>query len=197
MLRAVTQAVAEKGYAQTTVTDIVGRAGVSRRTFYEQFADKHDCFLAAYEAGTESLVRAMAEAVGELGESPSWRAILDAAVAAYLGMLADHPDFARTFILDVLGAGPVAVARRRAVYDRFVDQYRLLVWLRAKQEPDAEASPDVFLHGLVGGIGELVQLHIADRGATTLRELRPVLVQLATAVIEGTAGAQGPQARKR
>ena len=45
------QVVAEKGYPATTVADVVERAGVSRRTFYEQFQDKEACFLAAYDVG--------------------------------------------------------------------------------------------------------------------------------------------------
>ena len=51
MIDAMAAVVAEKGYAATTVADVVERAGVSRRTFYEQFADKEACFLAAYEVG--------------------------------------------------------------------------------------------------------------------------------------------------
>ena len=51
MLAAIAEAVAEKGYAATTVADVVGRAGVSRKTFYEHFADKEECFLAAWDAG--------------------------------------------------------------------------------------------------------------------------------------------------
>lgn len=202
LLDAVTFAAAEKGYADVTVADIVGIAGVSRTTFYDQFADKQDCFLAAHEAGTAALIRSMAEAVGQLGEDPPWRQILDVAVEAYLGTLADHPGFARTFLIDVLGAGPVAVERRRRVYERFVDQYRFLAARTAEQEPDLGELPDVYLKALVGGISELVQQHILERGAPSLRELKPVLVQLATAVIDGARGAPPPpaqrsQARKR
>jgi AcrR family transcriptional regulator len=194
VLDGMSRAAAAKGYADTTVADVVALAGVSRSTFYEHFTDKLDCFLAAYEEGTEALIRAMAEAVWELGEDPPWQEILDAAVAAYLGTLADHPDFARTFLIDVLGAGPVAVERRRHVYERFVDQYRVLAARTAQQEPDAGELPDVYLQALVGGISELVQQHILARGAHTLRELRPVLVQLAVAVIRGGRGQAPPPA---
>lgn len=188
MLQAVTRAVAAKGYAAVTVGDVVGIAGVSRRTFYEQFTDKQDCFLAAYEAGTEALLGAIAGAVRELGEDPPWRRILEVAVDTYLGTLADHPDFARTFLIDVLGAGPVAVERRRRVYERFVEQYRHLAARTAEQEPELRPVPDLHLRALVGGISELVQQHILARGAANLRELGPVLVELATTLIRGAGG---------
>ena len=56
LVDAMAQIVAEKGYPATTVADVVERAGVSRRTFYEQFADKEACFLAAYDAGLEAVL---------------------------------------------------------------------------------------------------------------------------------------------
>ena len=50
LLEAVGRAVAERGYAAATIDDVVRRAGVSKKTFYDHFADKQDCFLAAYES---------------------------------------------------------------------------------------------------------------------------------------------------
>lgn len=185
MLDAVTRAVAEKGYAAVTVGDVVSRAGVSRRTFYEQFSDKQECFLAAYETGTKALICAIRGDARELDTEASWRRILEVAIERYLGGLAEHPEFARTFLIDVLGAGPEAVERRRRVFERFVDQYRLLADRIAADEPQLGRIPDVYLQALVGGISELVQQHILEHGAATLPELAPVLVQLVTAVFEG------------
>src|SRR3712207_4906070 len=62
LLEAVGRAVAGKGYAATTIDDIVRGAGVSKKTFYEHFADKEDCFVAAYEAASEELFRHVREA---------------------------------------------------------------------------------------------------------------------------------------
>src|SRR3954462_5974198 len=94
MLDAMAAAVAEKGYAATTVADVIKRAGVSRKTFYEQFRDKEDCFLAAYDMGVDLLLGALREAGGEeedLVERARRR------TRAYLETLAAEPDFARTF----------------------------------------------------------------------------------------------------
>src|ERR687893_3211952 len=62
LLEAVGRAVAEKGYAGATIDDVVRRAGVSKKTFYEHFADKEECFLAAYEAASEELLARVREA---------------------------------------------------------------------------------------------------------------------------------------
>jgi AcrR family transcriptional regulator len=194
MLDAVTRAVAHKGYARVTVSDVVSAAGVSRRTFYEQFKDKEDCFLAAYATGTEVLIRDMVEASLALGPDAHWRDVLKVAIDSYVGGLAGDPEFARTFLVDVLGAGPAAVALRGQVYERFVEQYTILARRAARQEPEIGEVPEVYLRALVGGIGELVQQHLLTKDAKTLPELAPILVQLVTAVIQGAA-APVPSAR--
>src|SRR4051794_20660428 len=109
LLEAVGRAVAERGYAAATIDDVVGRAGVSKKTFYDHFADKQDCFLAAYEAASEELLRRVAEAQeGDL----DWRERTRAGIAAYLRWLAGDPALARVYLVEVAAAGPVALERR-------------------------------------------------------------------------------------
>ena len=189
MLDAITRAVALKGYARTTVSDVVGLAGVSRRTFYEHFTDKEDCFLAAYETGCEALIGRLVEASLAQGPEAHWRDVLRAAIDAYLNTLAGDAEFARTFLVDILGAGSAAVELRRRVYEQFVQQYVVLSRRAAREEPELAEVPEIYLRALVGGIAELVQQHVLAREAETLPELAPVLVQLVTAVIRG-AGVQ-------
>ena len=62
LLVAMADATAAKGYANVAVADVIERAGVSRRSFYEHFANKEECFLAAYDAGVEALLGAIGEA---------------------------------------------------------------------------------------------------------------------------------------
>ena len=187
MLDAIARAVAHKGYARVTVGDVVAEAGVSRRTFYEQFKDKEDCFLAAYVTGTEALIGDIAEASLAAGPDADWREVIQAAIDTYVGTLADDPEFARTFLVDVLGAGPAAVELRGKVYEQFVQQYVILARRAARQEAEIGEVPEVYLRALVGGIGELVQQHVLTKGAKTLPELAPVLVRLVKAVIQGAA----------
>ena len=78
LLEAVGRAVADRGYAAATIDDIVRDAGVSKKTFYEHFTDKLDCFLAAYEAASDELLEHMRAAQegadgrpGSLGPAPA------------------------------------------------------------------------------------------------------------------------------
>src|SRR5919198_2411215 len=118
MLEAMAHAVLEKGYVRATVADVLSRARVSRETFYEHFADKEDCFLAAYELAIEALGETIAAAIPTRRATPLTR--LRRALGAYLDALAQEGAIARVFLVDVYAAGPRALARRREVMDRFV-----------------------------------------------------------------------------
>src|SRR5262249_32203558 len=115
MLVAMAEACATKGYANVAVADVIERARVSRRSFYEQFANKEDCFLAASDGGVAGLRDEIAPAEGAARDHGPPTRLLAAARAGsetYLQLLADNPAFARTFLIEVLGAGPDALARR-------------------------------------------------------------------------------------
>jgi AcrR family transcriptional regulator len=159
MLDAVIDTVAEKGFAEMTVADVVARAGVSRRTFYEQFTDKLDCFLAAYEERAAELERVVAAAVA--AAAPGER--LRAGLQTYLEHLAANPTAARVLTIDIYGAGPAALEARECSRARFADQYRAV-------SDDADV-----LRALVGGIAELVQARLLAGAAESLPELVPTL----------------------
>lgn len=183
MLDAVVQAVADRGYASVTVSDVVGVAGVSRRTFYEHFADKQDCFLAAYRTGVAVVIEQVVAATAGAPED-DWRERLRVGLAAYTRVLASEPTFARTLLIDVLGAGREAVELRQQLYEQFVALFHTLSQRAAALDPAIVPVPDVFLRALVGGIGELVQQHILQDGAEGLEDLTPTLVRVAETVIE-------------
>src|SRR3954449_12955514 len=122
LLEGMTQAVAEKGYAAATVADAVRAARVSRGTFYALFASKEECFVEAYRHGTDVLVERIRAAVR--AEQGDWVARMRAALRAYLGTLADEPRFARAHLVEILAAGPAALAARDAAIRRFADRYR-------------------------------------------------------------------------
>ena len=122
ILEAMADVVAAKSYAGTTVAGVVSRAGVSRQTFYDQFDSKEDCFLAAYEAGVELITTVVDQAEADAGED--WLPRVRAGVRAYLEVLDAEPAFARTYLLEVLAAGPTALERRAEVMDRFASRHR-------------------------------------------------------------------------
>ena len=88
LLEAIGRAVAERGYAGATIDDVVRRAGVSKQTFYDQFADTQECFLAAYEPASEELLERVREAHAGEGD---WLERTRAGIAAYLRWLAADP----------------------------------------------------------------------------------------------------------
>ena len=182
LLEATARAVASKGYVKTTVADIVALAGVSRTTFYAQFADKEDCFLETYSAGARALVAGVASAVRDSGAA-DWHDRVRIGLTHYTEMLAADPDFAHALLVDVLAAGPRAIELRREVFRHFVELYRPSPSGTRPADVALRAVPDTLLQALVGGISELVQEHILTRGAETLPALAPTLVELAYSII--------------
>ena len=187
MLDAITRAVADKGYARVTVADIVSLAGVSRRTFYEQFEDKEDCLLAAAAEGTTAVLASMVEAGQTVGTDASWQEILAAGIEAYVNALASHPDFTRTFLVDIPGTSPKAIQLRRDLRDRFVQLYEFVAQRATEEEPELGEVPEPYLRALVGGTAELIHQHVLTSDPERIDELAPVIVQLASIVIRGAA----------
>jgi AcrR family transcriptional regulator len=187
---AMAQAVAERGYASVTVSDVVAAARISRRTFYEHFEDKEDCFVETYRIGCENGIAQIGEALRVL-ENPDWRMRLWASIETYVSILAAEPHFARVLLIDVLGAGPRALAMRERVLAIYVEHYRGLRERALAEDPDLPAVPDQFLRALVGGIAELVQQCLLDtphdQVSDRLRSLTGILASFAETVLAGAA----------
>lgn len=178
LLDGIAWTVARRGYAATPVAEILKAAGVSRRTFYEQFADKEDCFLAAYDAivnlCNERLLAAYRDADG-------WENGIAHAYDALLRTLAAEPDFAHLAVVDVLAAGPVALARRDATLRRLA---RLIGYVREPAE-SAVAPSALVGRAIVGGIHELVYSRIVRGDAARLPDLADELLHY-TFILLGT-----------
>ena len=181
MLAAMATAVGEKGYAEVAVADVISRAGVSRKTFYEQFANKQDCFLAAYDAGVETILAAIDEAIASAAPEPV--AIATAGTRCYLETLAGSPTFARTFLVEVHAAGTEALARRARVHERFATQLAEIHRAACGQAPDWPELPPHMFRACVGAIHELVTDHVIRRGAATLPELLQPIVDIERALL--------------
>lgn len=183
LVDAMVQAVAERGYAEITVANVVALAGVSRRTFYELFSDKEACFLAAYEAGLEFLLEQIRRSLEALPES-DWRARARASLEAYLAGLAAKPAAAWVFSIEVFAAGAKALDRREAVISRWIAQWRSLNRIARGPSRDAVETSDERLRALVGGIEELVRHCLRTRGADRLPDLAGPATALAISVLE-------------
>jgi AcrR family transcriptional regulator len=186
MLEAVGRAVADRGYAAATIDHIVGGAGVSKKTFYEHFRDKEDCFLAAYQSASDELLRRVREAQDEPAD---WLERTRAGLRAYLRWLAAEPALARVFLIEVAAAGPRAAECRERLRDRYALRMREL---QDEARADIPALPELPLeifHAVVAAVDDLVVRHIREAGAGSLPELEPLLLRLQVALLAGPEAA--------
>jgi len=179
LLAAMANVVAAKGYAATTVADVVRDAGVSRSTFYELFASKEACFLTAYNEGVDDLLQAVREAVHEAQDD--WRAQLRAGIRAYLARLARPDHFARVYIDEIHAAGAAALEARADALRRFADRYHAsFSQARAADPTLREPDPDALLV-LCAGTEQLVAERL--RAGGDVRQLEDVFCTCAEAVL--------------
>jgi AcrR family transcriptional regulator len=183
LLFAIAQVVAEKGYAATTVADIVNRASVSRSTFYEQFPDKEACFLAMFNFGVELVLGQMREAREQLGPDQDWRDHVRSDLITYLNVLAAEPAFAWALHVEVLAAGPAALERRAQIFALFTARTRRIHELARSADPSqVKLPPEVFeLH--TGGMDELVRERLRTRGVPGLTDLAEPAVAATLAML--------------
>lgn len=149
ILAAVAQATSELGYADMSVEAIIARAGVSRRTFYEHFKNKEDAFLAAYDAVVDEITRHVQRAY--LQQTTALER-LRAGMRAYLQLLASEPEIARMGVVEVLAAGPRALARRNDALRLFAE----IVEDNIRQLVPSCRRPELTAETIVGGIYEVV-----------------------------------------
>jgi AcrR family transcriptional regulator len=182
MIEAIAVAVADKGYAATTVGDVVSGAGVSRKTFYEHFSDKEDCFLAAWDTGVHVLFNAILSA-RDRETDPIER--MRAGLRAYLTTLAAEPAFARSFFIEVVAAGPRAEARRAEVHERFAELFATIQRQARSELPQLPDVPPAISRAAVGAINELVSDYVRSGRTERLPELEDTLLYLELVLFAG------------
>jgi AcrR family transcriptional regulator len=187
LLAAMADAVAEKGYSRVSVADVIGRAGVSRKTFYEQFSNKEECFLGAYDACVDLVLDGVEEALR--ASAPDWLAGMTAGTRVYLEMMEANPSLARTFLIEALAAGPVALSRRAVVHERFAALLARAHTAARRELPQLpELEPYVF-RACVGAINELVTDRVARSGTEGLAELAGPILDVQGKLLLGGAPA--------
>ena len=189
-LRAMVEAVADRGYAETRVVDVIERAGLSRKTFYELFGDKEECFLAAYDEVSARLYAAT-EGAFEKAAGEAWPDRIRAAITALVGELASDQALARFAVIEVLAAGPRALARRDAAirqFTGFIDAGR--------SESDLEL-PGLTSTAIVGGIYELLYSEILHGATSQLPTRVPEIVYWVTQPFLGPKRAAEVRERAR
>lgn len=173
MMLALAEVMAEKGYAATSVADVLARSGVSRETFYQQFSSKLDAFLHTFDTAAGLL---LATVEGGAGRRGSRAQRIERILTTYLDALAGQPSFARLFLVESYAAGPAAIERRAAVQARMVDALADL--LEIEDERDRFACQSV-----VAAVGSMVTVPLVSGDVSAVRALREPLLDLAGRVL--------------
>jgi AcrR family transcriptional regulator len=185
LLRAAAREFANRGYAGASSESISRRAGMSKATFYEHFANKEECMLALFDMGAEVVQAAMAEAArnAPVGDA---RERLRAGTRAFLSALAEHPDFAQTLLVEIIGAGPRAAQRRDQILQAFaavVDAENAAAARRGLM--GRFPSPhDSF--AVVGAVTELVSRQVRLGVPEHIMDLAPVIDRLIFGLLDDT-----------
>ncbi len=184
LIAGLAEAVSENGYSSTTIAHITRHAAVSRRTFYEHFGSKDECFVAAFD----TVMGQLTERVGTAYDAESdWPHAVRAGVEALLGFLTAEPNLARLCMVEALVAGPVVVERYDAAIQSLVPYFEA-----GRKDLGKEAlsrlSPTTE-EALVGGMVSLISRRIIAGRTEELPELLPDLVEFSLTPYIGSAAA--------
>lgn len=180
LIVAMLKAASELGYRGTNVQDVIDRAGVSRPTFYEHFANKEDCFLAAFDTSAERLRERVTEAAEQGGDV--WRDRLRFGLEALLHFVATEPDTAQTLIVEARAGSADAVRRRVELLDSFAtcidEQARGLL-------PYGRSFSPITATGIVGGVEALLYARLCKGEFADIETLLPSLMYFVVLPYEG------------
>jgi AcrR family transcriptional regulator len=168
MMDAIAELTAENGYEATKIADIVRRAGVARKTLYDNFDGKEDLFLSAVNATLLEMRVAIEDACEEAADSPEGAIV--AGLEALLEFVAEHPAAAKMCMLEAISATPSSAR----LYDAGV---RDCVDLLRANTPSEAGLPETIEESLVGGVAWILQLRIRKGEAEQAPELLPELSQ--------------------
>lgn len=192
LISAFTALLAECGYAAVTIGELARRASVSRGAFYEQFASKEACLIAAYDEFATGILEAMTSGVSD---DASWDEFISLTLDGYLGSLERDPVAARAFIVEMDGGGERARERRR----RAIHGFAALLAHRHRSiqalDPAVGDLPESVYLGLALGVRELVHERLCEETEPRLADLRPAVILWITAMIEGAAAAHARLSR--
>jgi AcrR family transcriptional regulator len=188
MLAAMVQEVAERGAGKVSVAHVVARSGVSRRTFYEVFEDREDCFLAAFD---EAVARVAAVIVPAYEERGPWRTKMRTALTMLLELLDYDRGTGHLLIVESLGAGPQALEYRGRVLARIVaaiDEGRAIA--DAEKRGKVESPPPLTTEGVAGGVLSVIHARLTAKRPGSLIDLAGPLMGMIVLPYLGPAAAR-------
>jgi AcrR family transcriptional regulator len=188
MIDAISELSAEQGYEATKIADIVRRAGVARKTLYDNFEGKEDLFLAAFDLTVDEARIAVQEACEAAPDS--WQQRIDAGLEAFLRYVGERPAAARLCMVEALSATPAASARYDAAMRGFVE-------LLKDSTPAGVDLPETIEEALVGGVAWILHQQIRRGEATQVGELLPELSEFVLAPYRGVSEEAKGTARRK
>jgi AcrR family transcriptional regulator len=194
MLTAAVEAVEEVGYARLTVAQVIGRARVSRKTFYDLFEDREDCFLAAFDQAVDQVQVTMSEAYEQ---ESNWRESIRAGLLALLRFMDDEPGLARMCVVEALGAGPRVLDRRAQILEglkQVMDLGRTSAGARVSRA--TEDSPEVTAEGVIGAVFAVLHTRLLARGKEPFSDLLGPLMSMIVLPYQGSRVASAELTRK-
>jgi AcrR family transcriptional regulator len=183
ILAGMLEAVGAEGYAATSVRAVLERTGLYRQAFYDNFEDKLDCYLHAYDTGIERVEALMREAAAG---GVAWRQQLRAGLAAALAFLDAEPDIGRALLVEVHAAGPRALVKRDAAFRRagtYLDRARL-------GGNGAGSAPTITPEAVAAGIHSVLHTRLASRRDGSYSRLLPQLMYIAVLPYYGPEAAR-------
>jgi AcrR family transcriptional regulator len=185
LIRAIVECVGEYGFEATTVPTVVATARVSSNAFYDFFADKTECFLAACDEVAGEL---LAELVALTAE-PDWIQALRTGTSLYLRWWEQRPAFARAYLLSLQTAGERSFEQRERVYAMFRAMFADLGRRARTEQPELTPLPPLIPRVLVLAITELVADEVRAGRTERLRELEDEVALLAVRLLSDDATA--------
>jgi AcrR family transcriptional regulator len=189
LLEAMIEQAGTEGYAQTTVTDVIARAGVSRKAFYEHFRGRDDCFMAAYDRLISTDASEL-EAAASSASSGDDR--VESVIAALFATASANPAAVRFVLTEIAAAGADGVERRERHVSSYEDTLRVALGL--PEPTGADAEPDPVLRALVGGVTEVLLTRAARRMVRRPRHIVPEVADWISAYRLQPADAAGTSA---
>jgi AcrR family transcriptional regulator len=177
LLRAAALEFADRGYAGTSSESISRRAAMSKATFYEHFANKEECILALFDLARRVVQEAMATAAGGAPEGDA-RERMRAGTRAFLTALSQHPEFAQTLLVEIIGAGPRAAQRRDLILQAFADVLDAENAAAARRGLIGRFGSPHDPFAVVGAITELVSRQVRLGVPEDVLDLAPVIDRL-------------------
>jgi AcrR family transcriptional regulator len=194
MLTAAAEAVEEVGYARLTVAQVIARARVSRKTFYDLFEDREDCFLAVFDQSVTQISALVSEAYER---ESAWRDGLRAGLLALLRFMDEEPGLARICVVEALGAGPRVLKRRSQVLAQLkqvVDGGRTSPGARVARA--TEESPEVTAEGVIGAVFAVLHTRLLARSKEPFTALLGPLMSMIVLPYLGSRAASSELTRE-